>query len=479
MKKNAIKVLLVDDDEDDYVLISDYLKEISHQEFSIEWTASYNDALEKINTKHYDVYIVDYLLGGYTGMELLKKVAGDNGAAPFIMLTGMGDYSTDLRAMEYGAADYLVKGELDSTNLERSIRHAIERSKAFKIIRESEQKYRNVFERSRDMLYITDGEGNFIDVNDSGSRIFGYAKEELLNLNISKLFENDDQLKLFEEAIRLTGEVNDFETSLKTKWGEKRVCLVTSSLQTTEESKKTYEGIIHDITKRRKAEQDLVTMEKLAVTGRVVRMLAHEVRNPLTNINLAIEQLKLNSSSEADIESYYEIIKRNADRINNIITELLNSSKPAKLSIAKHSVNSLIDETLELAKDRIALNNIKVIKNYSSDICDISIDAEKVKLALLNIIVNAIEAMEPDKGILTITTKGEEGKCIIIIEDNGAGIPKENISKIFDPFFSGKSTGTGLGLSTTHNIVIMHKGTIDVESEPGKGTRFKLAFNFD
>ena len=109
----------------------------------------------------------------------------------------------------------------------------------------------------------------------------------------------------------------------------------------------------------------------------------------------------------------------------------------------KVSINQLLDETLVLAKDRIQLNNIKVEKKYTEDICDVAVDTEKIKIAFLNIIVNAIEAMESDKGILIIKTENKNDKCVVTVTDNGSGIDQESISKLFEPYFTSKPKGNG------------------------------------
>jgi len=158
-----------------------------------------------------------------------------------------------------------------------------------------------------------------------------------------------------------------------------------------------------------KANKELIRMrsiEKFAATGRIARTIAHEVRNPLTNINLAVEQLQaeLNGVRPENGELMLEMINRNSARINLLITDLLNSTKFTDLVSTKVSVNHLLDETLELARDRIQLKNIAVFKNYGTGICDISVDVERIKIAFLNIIVNAIEAMEPGQGVLRLTT---------------------------------------------------------------------------
>ncbi|HTE10719.1 MAG TPA: CHASE3 domain-containing protein [Chitinophagaceae bacterium] len=220
------------------------------------------------------------------------------------------------------------------------------------------------------------------------------------------------------------------------------------------------------------------SIEKFASTGRIARTIAHEIRNPLTNINLAMEQLKSEPADGEDNGILFEMVHRNSNRINQLITDLLNSTKFAELTYGKISINILLDEALELAKDRIALYNTTVVKQYSSDICDVAVDKEKLKIAFLNIIVNAIEAMEPGKGILTITTKGENNKCVIEIADNGSGMDKESLTRLFEPYFTSKPKGNGLGLTNTQNIILNHKGTIQAESEKGKGTSFIITLDF-
>jgi signal transduction histidine kinase len=222
------------------------------------------------------------------------------------------------------------------------------------------------------------------------------------------------------------------------------------------------------------------SIEKFAATGRIARTIAHEVRNPLTNINLAVEQLQaeLNGIQAESAGLMLDMIGRNSARINLLITDLLNSTKFTDLVYTRVSVNQVLDETLELARDRIVLKNITVVKTYSDDICDISVDLERIKIAFLNIIVNAIEAMEERKGILQIRTASRDNKCVISITDNGPGIDEESLSKVFEPYFTSKTKGTGLGLTNTQNIILNHNGHIGLESKKGEGTTFTIQLAF-
>jgi PAS domain S-box-containing protein len=483
MQTESVRVLLVDDDEEDYILTRSLIKEFNNNLFHIEWVSTFEAAEKVIQAGEHDIYLIDYRLGVNTGIDLLKKAISMGCTAPIIMLTGKGDQKIDVEAMEAGAADYLVKDKIDAFILERSMRYAIDRVKGLEAIVESENKYRSIFEKSRDVIYITSKEGKFIDINDAAVKLFGYSIQELLGLNVRQLYSNEQDRENFKKAIEQTGEVIDLEVTLKSKSGEKIYCLLNAGMQFGKDNKEgSYQGIIHDITKRKLAEQQLMSSEKMAVTGRIARSIAHEVRNPLTNVFLSLEQVR-NEVNETvldkeALEMYFEIISRNCERINVLITELLNSSKPITLSTSTFPINKVLDESLELGIDRARLKKITVQKNYGAAADDvISVDMEKIKIALLNIIINAIEAMESLTGVLTLTTETKGKSCAIIIADNGPGISKENMPKLFEPFFSKKAKGVGLGLTSTQNIILNHNGTIDVESEEGVGTKFIIKFN--
>ncbi|MEO7801610.1 MAG: ATP-binding protein [Ginsengibacter sp.] len=222
---------------------------------------------------------------------------------------------------------------------------------------------------------------------------------------------------------------------------------------------------------------ELKSIEKFAATGRISRTIAHEVRNPLTNINLATEHLHTEFEGNPETDLLLDMITRNANRINQMISELLNSTKATQLAISSVSINDLIDNSLQFAKDRIELNGIKVMKDYSDDLCKIEVDEEKLQIAFLNIIVNAIEAMEPFHGILSIRTYMREGKCVASFSDTGKGMSREQVDKIYEPYYTTKENGNGLGLTNTQNIILSHKAHLQVESHVGKGTTFTVYLN--
>jgi len=133
MRQNIIRILLVDDDEDDYLITSDLISEIERSSYELEWVYIYDEALEIIGQHRHDVYLVDYRLGKQSGLDLIREAIAEGCSAPMILLTGQGDSDVDIRALETGAMDYLVKGNLDSSILERSIRYSIQRKQAGEI----------------------------------------------------------------------------------------------------------------------------------------------------------------------------------------------------------------------------------------------------------------------------------------------------------------------------------------------------------
>jgi PAS domain S-box-containing protein len=471
----VIKILLVEDDAGDHFLFKEYLSDIKNYSYSLTWANSYEQGIELVQKREHDIYFFDYLLGPKTGLDLVQFCFSDIIDVPVIILTGLGNQEADLKAMELGVSDYLVKDEIDPEKLERTIRYSIGQSQMLKKLKASETKFRSIFENSHDIIYVSDSLGNLLDINKSAENLFGYTHEELLKMNTAALYENKEDRIKFVEAMEETGICSNFEVILKDKEGNKKFCAITASIQRRDDDDNIYyQGIIHDMTQRKKAEHDLMIAEKLAITGKIARILAHEVRNPLTNINLSVEQLEEDLQTENEYQPYFDIIKRNSKRINDLVTELIENSKPTELKSSKLTLQSILKSTIELARDRAELKNIKIITDFENDHIEIDADESKLKIALLNILMNAIEAVEANAGEIRIAYKCENRKCLISIGDNGCGIQDEYLHKIFDPYFTGKSTGVGLGLATTRSIINMHNGKIDVETQVGKGTIFHI-----
>jgi len=210
--------------------------------------------------------------------------------------------------------------------------------------------------------------------------------------------------------------------------------------------------------------------------GQIVSALAHEIRNPLTNINLSVDML-LAAAKGDEWKVYLDIISRNSTRINHLLKLFLQYQAAMKVVPTGHSIHQLLEEVLDIARDRILLKNITVRKEYAAGDPQTVFNKPEMQIALTNIIINAIEAMAPGKGELKLTTSSLAGQCILRIEDNGCGIGKENLETIFKPFATNRPGGLGLGLSTACNALRSNHVAVNVESEEGKGTSFILFFD--
>lgn len=471
MSERAIHILMIDDDEDDFFLVTSLLEDISPGQYVLEWASTYQKGIAAIENNTYDVFLVDYRLGPNTGIDILHRIQLMPHQPPVIMLTGKGDYNIDREAMLAGAYDYLVKGEMAADLLERSIRYAVDEYSHRRSIEESEKKYYGIFEKAHDLIILADKEHHIVDANPAALRTLNYNREQILQLYLRDLFFSDEQHDKFLNSTLSGSQEYEFKTA-----GNKKLIVLINTV-TLDEAAQIFLYVIQDITDKKREEQEKQHQEKFVITGRIARVIAHEVRNPLTNILLAVSQFK--DTDEViigeDSQLYTDIIERNCTRINQLITELLHSTRMIELHVDNCGINTLIEKALVLAQDRIQLHEIQVERHLVSPDILISADEEKVVIAFLNIIINAIEAMAPGKGILTITTTRSHDKAKLMIADNGIGIPEDKLSRLFDPFFTSKSKGTGLGLTSTQNILLNHKGSIHVDSEPGKGSIFTIA----
>ena len=163
LKPQQIRILIIDDDEDDFFITSEYLRQIQEYELQIDWCYRFNDAIQHLKTRNYEMYFVDYRLGAKTGLDFLKEAVRLGCEDPIVLLTGKGNKDVDIEAMQMGATDYLIKTELTTDKLERCIRYSLERTAYLKALRANEKRYRSIFELSKDAVFIADKQLHFRD----------------------------------------------------------------------------------------------------------------------------------------------------------------------------------------------------------------------------------------------------------------------------------------------------------------------------
>jgi len=223
------------------------------------------------------------------------------------------------------------------------------------------------------------------------------------------------------------------------------------------------------VAENEKLKQEVRRTEKLKAVAQLAAGMAHEIKNPLTAIKTFTEHLEEKHQDPEFRQKFARIIGTEVGRIDKLIHNLLDFAKPAPLQLQSIAIEQVLDETLGLLANSLSKKNIQVVKKYDNLDVSLQADPNQLKQAFLNLILNSLDAMQPN-GTLTIATYLENGKRLISIKDTGCGIPKKDLPSIFDPFYSSKESGTGLGLSVVYGIIHEHGGSISVDSKVGSGT---------
>jgi len=228
------------------------------------------------------------------------------------------------------------------------------------------------------------------------------------------------------------------------------------------------------IDELKKAEMELIRSERLATLGQLAAGFAHEIRNPLTSINILVQSLIEKLPKGKDYQEDLRVIEEEIERINQIIDQFLRFAKPAPPFLEKTDILSIIEDIIQLLKPQLERDDIVIQREFLS-LPLVRIDREQIKQVFLNLLLNAIQAM-PEGGIIYLKSRlSENGQFVkIVIKDTGIGISPQDMEKLFDPFFTTKEDGIGLGLSIVHRIIDQHRGKIEVASTPGKGTIFTV-----
>jgi len=361
------------------------------------------------------------------------------------------------------------KGIIDGFNM-IIFRNVSERRKMEKDLRESEQKFRKIFNNAMDGILLWDNKCNIIDANPNASKILGLSKEELMNNSLHWYIQHDQlgeiqaQWKECPESEELSGEV-----SLD---GDRGTQIIEYSAK-----KNVIEGlhmtIFRNITEKREMEDQLRKSDTLTVVGELAAGIAHEIRNPMTALKGFIQLLQ-NSMIEDQYAMYFDVITSELKRIESIITEFLVLAKPQAISYQRKNATVIMKETLDLLSAQASLENVQFITSIEEGLPDIYCEPNQLKQVFINILKNAIEVM-PKGGTVSVGLEKIEGEQVLIsIRDEGTGIPEDKLKKLGEPFYTTKERGTGLGLMVSYKIVEEHKGTIEVSSELGKGTTFHI-----
>lgn len=304
-----------------------------------------------------------------------------------------------------------------------------------------------------------------------------------LNLLTSRLINQPVNTLLDHTRLLSKGKWTFIENTTNDEFGELAESFneMTSSLKKAEEERErwaaTLETRVEERTQQiREMQSVIVRSEKLASLGELAAGIAHELNNPLTGIVLHASIIEEDKDLPPNLKDELHTITWEADRCARIVKNLLDFSRKTEPRKAMNNLNDTMDRALSLVEHLAAFQNIEVVKDYAQDLPELLLDPGQIEQVFVNMFVNASQAME-EEGKLTLQTKFDEekGSVTVRIQDTGQGIPEENLSRIFDPFFSTKGArGTGLGLSVSYGILEGHGGTIEVQSKVGEGTVFTI-----
>jgi PAS domain S-box-containing protein len=388
---------------------------------------------------------------------------------------------------------YLTIGLLPGTKrTAAAILDITDRKRSENALRESEEKLRNLFDTSKDVIFLSTITGWFYDINLAGEEFFGYSRDELLRLDIQDIYKSEGDRQILHETIEKYGFVKDWEVTLKKKDGGYVDCLITATLRKDREGNTIgYQGIIRDIGERKRMEEQLAAAKKMEAVGTLAGGIAHNFNNILVGI-MGYSEFLLGKKDPGDPDyKALSIIHEGTVSASKLTKELLSIARGGGYNLVRLNLNNVIEKFLPLIAG--TLDKSINIKTYlSDDLPAVLGDISQIQQCLLNLCINARDAM-PGGGDLTIETYrqfvGEDvvkahlgarvgDYSVVSVTDSGEGISEEHKPHIFEPFFTtkGHTLGTGLGLSTVWGIMKSHKGLITVYSEPSEGTAFKLYF---
>lgn len=344
----------------------------------------------------------------------------------------------------------------------------------------SEERYRDLVENSPEMIHSVNRERFFIGVNKTELDILGYSLEEMLHMRLEDIVTEE-----YKDPV-----IRHIERVIHEGWGKAEAQFITKDNRVIDieiNASALYDpatnqfvrtrAFVRDVTEIKRLQKELVQSEKLVLVGKMSSAVAHELRNPLVPIGGFANLIYKRLEEESPLKKYAGIIVREIDRLEKLLHNILYFTKDTRPELKPCSLNDIINDLLYFYKETFTEHNISLNLRLSPDLPIARLDPSLIKQALINLIINAIQAMESG-GLLTVESmikRENDGVCaVVVINDSGAGIPEDVMKHIFDPFYTTKVHGLGLGLSLTRRIVESHGGGIKVESAEGIGSTFTV-----
>jgi PAS domain S-box-containing protein len=485
-----IRILLVEDDEDDFLVTRDALRSISQEHMVLQWVDNGEQALTEIESGLHDVCLLDYRLGASTGLELLAQMRQRGWYGPVILLTAMGNDELDQQAMGAGAADYLDKSQLTPTLLVRSIRYALRHARTLEALRRSQESFRELIERLPDGVGVMQDK-RLVYANRALVTLVGYSSpDELVGLSRSELGEMfvhpESRALIHREAHAGLGEEKpSLEVRLMRKTGGALLVELAHAPGVFEGQPCTI-WLVRNLTERKQMEARLVRADRMASLGTLAAGIAHEINNPLafTMANLGhletdvLPRLGLPDSEKDEVRKLVSEAQLGATRVRDIVRQLKMFSRAEEQARPEPVVvNRVLESAISMASNELK-HRARLVRDYTEGLLA---EANEGRLGqvVLNLLVNAAQAI-PEGNVerheIRVLSRTHAEGVAIEVRDTGSGIPAEHLERLFEPFFTTKpiGVGTGLGLPICQDIVTSFGGRMEVESELGRGSTFRV-----
>lgn len=480
MSSAAMNVLLIDDDEDERVLLERLLHGAAAR-VALDWAPDYENGLARVLEGRHDAVLLDYRLGSRDGIELLEEAGRRGARAPIIMLTALGDRELDLRAMNAGAADYLVKGKLDSAQVERALRYAVERARGREALRRSEELYRTLVEGTHAAVFQTDGRGRLSYLNDAGAELLGRPAAGLRGRRLTGLLPPAGRaaaVRAFGPALA-SGRAAHAELPYRGRDGREGWLAVTAGPR--RDGAPGAAGVALDITERKALEGMVQRAERFSAMGRLAAGVVHDLSNPLSII-LGYAQNLLETPRprpEEFVDEGLRAMYGAAERCRLLVRQLLEFSRGGAPHPEDFDLREVVGQALDLVSSQARTQRVRLLRDLGEAALPVRGHRGQVGQIVVNLCVNALDAM-PKGGNLSVTARrhGVNGRSAaeLRVEDTGPGIPAELLPRLFEPFVTTKAPGkgTGLGLALVSLIAERHGGAVRAESPDGRGASFTV-----
>jgi two-component system NtrC family sensor kinase len=493
-----VKVLLVDDERQ---FVETLAMRLEVRDYAVATAFNGEQALAYLKDQDVDVVVLDVQMPGLSGMDTLREMKKIRPLTEVILLTGHATVETAVEGMRLGAFDYLLKPtEIDQlvdkiTRAHRRKLRRLEEEVARKTIAlersqqelaKSEKLYKSLVESAEDAILNVDAKGEIISINRYGAKVLGYTKQGIQGKTIGEVFPGDTSKDITRLIDEVFADRKGHRTTLEVTVGGRQY-FFNINLTPIREGDRVLSILIiaHDITSQKKMEDQLYHTEKLASLGQLAAGVAHEINNPLAIILGFADILSERVKEDSEEYKIVKTIERQGLNCKKIVENLMTFARTPEKSEYDTDINRGIETLLEVVKGTILTKKVKIQLDLADGLPRARGDADQLQQVFLNLITNAVLAM-PQGGLLAISTRlnADKDRVQIRFADTGLGIKKENLAKIYDPFFTTRKVGegTGLGLSVSYAIVHKFGGTITCESktredagEGASGTTFTIS----